>query len=294
MVSSGFLFIAGTLPRKERIFVMKITEVCGIYFSPAGTTRTVVAAAAQQAAETLGVPCRLVSLNLPGERENALDFPAETLVIVGAPTYAGRLPNKISPDLRRILHGSGTPAAAIVTYGNRAYENALAELFSLLAENGFAPVAGAACVCRHSSARALAVGRPNASDLAEVRSFAREAAERVRDASHIVSPSVHGDAESAYYVPKGTTGKPAKFLKVKPVTDPEKCTGCGRCAALCVMGSIDRENPAEVPGICIKCQACVLGCPAGAKRFDDADYLSHQKMLEQNFAEPAKPNEFFL
>lgn len=273
---------------------MKITEVCGVYFSPAGTTRTVVAAAAEAAAEALGVPVRLVSLNLPAAREKALDFPAETLVFVGAPTYAGRLPNKISPDLHRILRGNGTPAAAIVTYGNRAYENALAELSALLAENGFQPAAGAACVCRHSSARALAVGRPNENDLDEVRAFARKAALRVRDAGHIVPPAVPGEADSVYYVPKGTSGKPAKFLKVKPQTDPEKCTGCGKCAELCVMGSIDRENPALVPGICIKCQACVLGCPAGAKFFDDADYLSHQKMLEQNFAEPAKPNEFFL
>lgn len=123
---------------------MKITEVCGVYFSPAGTTRTVVAAAAEAAAETLGVPVRLVSLNLPAAREKALDFPAETLVFVGAPTYAGRLPNKISPDLHRILRGNGTPVAAIVTYGNRAYENALAELSALLAENGFQPAAGAA------------------------------------------------------------------------------------------------------------------------------------------------------
>lgn len=120
---------------------MKITEVCGVYFSPAGTTRTVVAAAAEAAAEALGVPVRLVSLNLPVAREKALDFPAETLVFVGAPTYAGRLPNKISPDLHRILRGNGTPAAAIVTYGNRAYENALAELSALLAENGFQPAA---------------------------------------------------------------------------------------------------------------------------------------------------------
>ena len=65
------------------------------------------------------------------------------------------------------------------------------------------------------------------------------------------------------------------------------------------VGSVKADTKQAVtvrysPGICIKCQACVLGCPAGAKFFDDADYLSHQKMLEQNFAEPAKPNEFFL
>ena len=83
---------------------MRISSVIGLYFSPTGTTRTLVTAAAEQAAQTLGVPFRLISLNTPAERETVFHFSADTLVIVGAPTYAGRLPNKISPDLRRILH----------------------------------------------------------------------------------------------------------------------------------------------------------------------------------------------
>lgn len=76
---------------------MRISSVIGLYFSPTGTTRTLVTAAAEQAAQTLGVPCRLISLNIPAERETEFHFSADTLVIVGAPTYAGRLPNKISP-----------------------------------------------------------------------------------------------------------------------------------------------------------------------------------------------------
>lgn len=120
---------------------MRISSVIGLYFSPTGTTRTLVTAAAEQAAQTLGVPFRLISLNTPAERETVFHFSADTLVIVGAPTYAGRLPNKISPDLRRILHGSGSPAVALVTYGNRAYENALAELFRVLTDGGMKPAA---------------------------------------------------------------------------------------------------------------------------------------------------------
>ena len=253
---------------------MRISSVIGLYFSPTGTTRTLVTAAAEQAAQTLGVPCRLISLNTPAERETEFHFSADTLVIVGAPTYAGRLPNKISPDLRRILHGSGSPAVALVTYGNRA--------------------AGAVCVCQHSIARALAVGRPNEEDCAEVRRFAAEAAERIQADEIVLSPAVPGDADSSYYVPTGTSGKPAKFLKSAPQTDPEKCDGCGRCAALCPMGSISSKDPSVVSGICIKCQACILGCPRGAKFFDDEQFLSHARMLEQKFAGIHKENEFYL
>ena len=45
-------------------------------------------------------------------------------------------------------------------------------------------------------------------------------------------------------------------------------------------------------GICIKCQACVKGCPTGAKYFADAAFCSHRAMLEQTYAK-RRENEFF-
>ena len=108
-----------------------------------------------------------------------------------------------------------------------------------------------------------------------------------------VPPQIPGDAAAPYYVPKGTDGQPAKFLKAKPLTDMEKCTKCGDCVKLCPVGSINPADVADVPGICIKCQACIRGCKAGAKYFDDAAFLSHVAMLEQNFT-ARKENEFFL
>lgn len=77
-------------------------------------------------------------------------------------------------------------------------------------------------------------------------------------------------------------GTPAKFLKAKPLTDWDRCTRCGLCASVCPMGSIEAET-AEAVGVCIKCQACVRRCPAQAKHFEDADFLSHVAMLEQNY-----------
>ena len=90
-------------------------------------------------------------------------------------------------------------------------------------------------------------------------------------------------------MPKGVDGLPAKFLKAKPLTDMEKCTKCGICAKVCPLGSISFEDFSEVSGICIKCQACVVKCPEGAKYFDDAAFLSHVKMLEQNFTRRSEP-----
>ena len=58
------------------------------------------------------------------------------------------------------------------------------------------------------------------------------------------------------------------------------------------MGSIDPADPTVVNGVCIKCGACVKGCPRGAKYYDDPGYLYHQHELEDQYARPAKNSLF--
>ncbi|MFR4263082.1 MAG: flavodoxin family protein, partial [Butyricicoccaceae bacterium] len=107
---------------------MDIKKVTGVYFSPAGSTKTVVQTAAAELARLFKAECRYISLNTPSDRAQEYQFATDELVVFGCPVYAGKLPNKISPDFARILHGTGTPALALVTYGGRAYDNALAEM----------------------------------------------------------------------------------------------------------------------------------------------------------------------
>ena len=95
-----------------------------------------------------------------------------------------------------------------------------------------------------------------------------------------------------YYTPLKTDGTPAKFLKAKPLTHWEKCSRCGACARACPMGSIDPETMDAV-GLCVKCQACVRKCTRQAKYFEDADFLSHVAMLEQNYTRQAE-NQILL
>ena len=64
----------------------------------------------------------------PEERAADFAFGPGDLVVVGSPTYAGRMPNKIAPDFQARLRGNGALAVAAVTFGNRAYDNSLAEL----------------------------------------------------------------------------------------------------------------------------------------------------------------------
>ena len=213
-------------------------------------------------------------------------------MVCGTPTYAGRIPNKALPFVQELFEADGTPAVSVVTYGNRNFDSSLTELVEEMGKNGFRVLAAAAWTCRHVFSPLLAAGRPNEEDHAKMDAFAEECAARVQSAEAAAwAPPVVRDGEpvAPYYVPKGVDGLPAKFLKAKPLTDMDKCTKCGICAKVCPLGSISFEDFSEVPGICIKCQACVVKCPEGAKYFEDAAFLSHVKMLEQNFTRRSEP-----
>ena len=57
-------------------------------------------------------------------------------------------------------------------------------------------------------------------------------------------------------------------------------------------GHIDPADVTSVPGLCIKCHACVRECPMGAKYFDDPAFLSHKAMLERDFQRRAEAKWF--
>lgn len=273
---------------------MDMSRVVALYYSATGTTDKAVNTIAEELAAKLRLPLERIEFTKPAERMKEYTFTERDLVVVGTPTYAGRMPNKIMPDFREKLKGGGALAVPVVLFGNRGYDNSLAELCAVLEAGGFHTVAAGAFVGRHAFTDELAYGRPGWSDLFEAKAFAKKISDKVKTLSDIPAPvKVPGNSDAPYYIPKGTDGEPARFLKAKPKTRLTKCTNCGACARLCPMGAIDPNNVAEVPGTCIKCQRCVRKCTKGAKYFDDPSFLSHVAMLEQNFQEP-KENEVFL
>lgn len=273
---------------------MDIKRVCALYYSATGNTDKLVNAAAEALAAAWAVPLERFPLLRPADRERTYAFGPENFVVAGSATYAGRLPNKIWPQLTEKLSGGGALAACIVTFGNRAYDNSLSELQDILERRGFHTVAGAAFVGRHAFTDSLGTGRPDWDDRREIEAFCRQLAEKVKALTDVPAPvALPGDPEAPYYVPKGTDGAPVNFLKAKPKTHAGKCTNCGACARLCPMGAIEAENVFNVPGTCIKCQCCVRRCTKHAKYFDDPVFLSHVAMLEQNFQEP-KRNEVYI
>lgn len=274
---------------------MQITRVSKVYFSPCGSTANIITHMAEAAAAQCEAPLSAVDFTLPAAREKTYRFGPEELVFFGTPVYAGRVPNKIMPFIRDGFLGGGALAVPVVTYGNWSFDDGLVELRNLLEDNGFHTIGAAAVVARHSFSMTLGAGRPNEADLREAALFAGRVAEKAEalDGAGVWEPvAVPGThPPEAYYTPLGIDGNPAKFLKAVPKLSG-KCDKCGLCAKVCPMGSIDREDPGRITGICIKCQACVRKCPRQARYFDDAAFLSHKQMLEQNFTAAREASYF--
>ena len=266
-----------------------IKTIYAIYFSPTGNTANITCYIAKTLAEILGCDMQEIDLTLPKTREDIHVFSEEDVVVVGAPTYAGKMPNKILPTYQEKLKGNKTGGIAVVTYGNRAFENSLAELCTTLKENDFTILGAAAVVGEHPFSEKLGTGRPNENDYQEADVFVKTVVGRIKEDFHknadAFLENIPGKADAPYYVPKMEDGQPAVFLKAKPVTDVSKCTECKVCAQKCPMGSIDFNEVGIVNGICIKCQTCIKSCPQGAKYFADEAFLSHVRMLESNFTE---------
>jgi ferredoxin len=275
---------------------MDMARIKTYYFSPTGGTLQVASHLAERLGVLLHAEVEYHSYTLPREREELPQVEAGDVVVWATPVYAGRIPNKTLDYVRRALHADGNPAVALVTFGNRAYDNALAELVGLMEEGGMRPIGAAAMVTRHAFSDTLGAGRPNEEDLAALDRFAAQVAEKLlTHNSKLLTVSVPGEAHpERYYTPLKTNNAPAGFLKAKPSCNSALCTRCGECMEVCPMGSIGaKDGMPTFDGICIKCQACRRRCPTGAIAFTDPEYLSHVAMIERTFAAP-KRAEFFV
>ncbi len=69
------------------------------------------------------------------------------------------------------------------------------------------------------------------------------------------------------------------FITAKPFTASNKCIGCGKCAAGCVLNNITMQNGKPVWDTnCTHCMACICGCPTEAIEYS---FLSRGKRRYQ-------------
>lgn len=271
-------------------------EVFAIFFSPTGNTREVVRSLAKGVSKVIaGRDFYSIDVTKESDRDGVYEFGPKDVVIVGMPTYAGRIPNKIEPYVSSSIYGKGALAVPVVTYGNRAFDDSLKELATILSNNEMTVCAGMAVPCEHAFSDALANGRPTQEDLSRIEEYGQKLGKKILEekAGSIKVSDIPGhDAESfEYYKPLKENNEPASFLKAMPKTNPEKCVGCNECKEICPMGCFN-ESVTQAQGICIKCHGCIKVCPNGAKYFDDEDLSSHIRMLQNNYKD--KRNEIFF
>ena len=266
---------------------MDIKRINALYFSPTGGTEDIAHFVAKELGQRLGLKPRFINITKPEARQRDYRFGADELVVVAVPVYAGRVPNKLLPDLKTCLIGCGTPAVPVCVFGNRSPDEAPRELALLLESNGFRVAGIAAFACRHSVSDKIGTNRPDKADEQQMAAFAGQVADKLTAPGLFPMLEMDHGEIGPYYTPLKEDGTPAKFLKAKPLTDWERCIHCGLCAEVCPMGSIDAET-VEAVGVCIKCQACVRQCPVRAKYFEDEDFLSHVAMLEQSYTQRAE------
>ncbi|WP_432734936.1 4Fe-4S binding protein [Maridesulfovibrio sp. FT414] len=255
-----------------------------ICFSPTRTTRKVLSAIAEGvgAEET-----RMIDVT------RADDFPVcygcddSDLVIIGAPVYAGRLPITAVERFAG-LRSSGRPAVLVVTYGNRAYEDALLELRDLAVEAGFKPVAAAAFVGEHSFSSEetpVAVGRPDVSD--------RDAAGKFGQSIRQLLSAGDPDGLPEIEVPGN---RPYKERVARPPASPvskDGCELCGACERVCPTGAISVGSLVDTDAAqCILCCACVKVCASGDRIMDVPRVMEVARWLAETCEERKEPEIF--
>lgn len=267
---------------------IEIRRVKGLYFSPCGSTERIASIFGNKLAENFGIEYTGEGCSLPEQREKIRSFSEDEICIIATPVYAGRVPNKILDFWKNKVKAK--ICIALVVYGNRSEDFALAELVQTAKDNGAKVPAALSLVAEHVFSDKIATGRPDKKDIAQIEEFARKVAQKLKAAYNIEDLT---DAETdksvedmEYYAPKKTDGKTANFLKIKPKVDPKKCTHCGVCVQKCPMGSIYADlEKTEVRGVCIKCMACVKYCKQKAMGFEDGEMMSHIELLEQKCKE---------
>ena len=266
---------------------MNINSTKLVYFSPTQTTKKVIEAIA----ETIeSARVEHVDLTPPAALTRKPMEVHDELALIGSPVYAGRLPVDMIARLRR-LKGNNTPAAIVVVYGNRAYEDALRELRDLALEIGFRPVAGGAFIAEHSYSTAavpVAAGRPDGDDLMRAREFGKTINEKM-------SSLTTDGGTLPLQVPGNFPYKErAGLVNVAPVTDHTVCTRCEKCIPVCPTAAITLQDTVTTdPGMCIRCCACIKICPEGARSMEDPRIKQVAENLSRNCRARKEPEIYF-
>ena len=254
------------------------TKIAKIYFSPSHTTKKIIDEIAnkfkgtQEEYDLLNI----ASGNTPKE------FDGNTLVIVGMPIFAGRLP-KIASEKLMNFKGENIPAIAIVNYRNVNIGDALLELNNILKENGFNIIGTGTTVSQHSIVTNIATNRPDNKDLEKLNEFVEKCCEKL-ESGEFNEITVTGNKPYCDY----------KKDPLTPICDESLCVYCYECVSTCPENAIPDMDPLETDtNLCSACTACIYICPENARYFTGDVFEGMKEKFLANFTK-RKESEFYL
>ncbi len=266
---------------------MKYENAKFVYFSPTGTTRSIVHSIAN------GMKIRnikLIDISQPEARSQSMNILENELLLFAVPVYMGRTPALLY-DFINSIHANNTPAVCVVVYGNRAFDDALLELKDALEVRGCIPFAGAAFIGEHSfSSNELptAHGRPDEKDLKYAEDFGRKIQQKLFSLDSIAY------LDSITFPGNNPYGGVTKIWDVDFIKVGNECNQCGICADMCPVGAIDLEKSDSIDIIkCISCCACIKYCPQKARSIKASLVNDAALRLHTLYSERKEP-EFFI
>lgn len=240
---------------------MKFNKICAYFYSPTGTTQTII----EKIAEGTGVnPIYVISNNItyPEWQESLVDPDKGDLVIIGAPVYAGRIAKTAIERLEKIAFAEN-PVVLVAVYGNRDYEDSLVELKEFAAQKGLEPLAAGAFIGEHSystSRDPIGHGRPDVKDKELACDFGRKILEKLKN--------IEEKAKLPELEVPGTIPLPDRKI-LPPVfaeTVQERCVKCGICQTVCPTGAIYfKKGYYTHENLCTLCCACIKACKQNAR-----------------------------
>ena len=245
-------------------------------FSPTGGTRR----AAEIFTEYLTQNPRYIDLTRRKLRKEKIKFSSRELLIAAAPVYGGQLPVMEEP-LFANLQGEGTTCVIMAAYGNRHYDDTLAQMKERLESQGFICIGAAAPIIPHIYSPVLGKGRPDEKDQLIFRRLAVEIKKRLEKGQEEGFLSV--------CLPGNPRPEPKQMKPVEKHFDRGLCTNCQACVQKCPVNAISQETLEICEDRCLNCMSCTKVCKAGARGFDCSQVRQY---LESNYSSPRKTEVF--
>ncbi len=243
-----------------------------IIFSPTGGTEKV----AHMISRRWSSDTATIDLSNPRTDFSQYKINPNDQVLVAMPSFGGRAPAVAIERLKQIK-GNGAKCTLVCVYGNRAYEDTLAEMEDAAQESGFEVTAAIAAIAEHSIMPQYASGRPDASDEAQLEQFADRIARKASSKPALPGNRPYKKAGGGGLVPKAN----------------KDCTQCGLCAKGCPVQAIDPKTLTANAKACISCMRCVKQCPHGARKVNGV-MVSMAALALKKACSVRKENELFL